>query len=126
MKKIYLLLIVSSLFAQSLYFNAFKDIQKAKRLLKNDPQKATALFIEAKGYLKEIVKNSVAQNKPSSQSILLLGELYLNGWGADKNPSKAAMLICAAKELGNSKAGRLISKNSLSCSKKINFKELAK
>jgi len=126
MKKLYLLLIFCSLFAKSLYFNAFIDIQKAKRLLNSNPKQADALFIEAKGYLKQIVQSSINQNKPSSQAILLLGELYLNGWGVDKNLQKAKSLLCSAKILGNIKANRLIKKNAISCPKKINIKELAK
>jgi len=126
MKKIYLLLIFSSLFAQSLYFSAFKDIHKAKSLLKSNPQKANELFIEARGYLTQIIQSSIEKNKPSSQSLLLLGELYLNGWGGDKNIQKSTKLLCSAKMLGNSKADRMIKKNNLSCPQKINIKELAK
>jgi len=132
MKKIYSLLIFSSLFAQtnifanSLYFNAFTDIQKAKRLLTNNPQKANSLFIEARGYLKQIIKNSINQNKPSSQSMYLLGELYLNGWGGEKNPQKATLLLCSANSLGNMKAQKLIKTKNLSCPTQINIKELAK
>jgi len=126
MKKLYLLTIFSSLFAQSLYFSAFTDIQKAKRLLNTNPQKANALFIEAKGYLKQIVQSSINQNKPSSQAMLLLGELYLKGWGVDQNTQQATILLCSAKILGNAKANRLIKKNAISCPKKINIKELAK
>jgi len=126
MKKLYLLTIFSSLFAQSLYFNAFTDIQKAKRLLNSNPKQADGLFIEAKGYLKQIVQSSISQNEPSSQAILLLGELYLHGWGVNQDPQQAKMLLCSAKMLGNAKANRLIKKNSLSCPQKINIKELAK
>jgi len=126
MKKIYALLIFSSLFAQSLYFNAFTDIQKAKRLLTTNPQKANSLFIEAKGYLKQIIRSSINQNKPSSQSMYLLGELYLNGWGGAKKPQKATLFLCSAYSLGNMKAKRLIKKNNLSCPAQINIKELAK
>jgi len=126
MKKIYLLLIFSSLFAQSLYFNAFTDIQKAKRFLRTNPQKANNLFIEAKGYLKQIIRNSINQNEPSSQSMYLLGELYLNGSGGEKKPQKATLLLCAANSLGNTKAKQLIKTKNLSCPTQINLKELAK
>jgi len=126
MKKISLLLIFSFLFAQNLYFSAFIDIEKAKRLLQSNPQKANELFIEARGYLKQIIQNSIEKNKPSSQSLLLLGELYLNGWGGDKNIKQSIKLLCSSKILGNSKADKIIKKNNLSCPKKINLKELAK
>jgi len=126
MKNIFLILMASSLFAQSLYFNAFRDINKAKRLLHTNPSKANALFIEAKGYLKETLKTSIEKNQPSSQVLLLLGKLYLNGWGVKNDSKKAALFLCSAKKLGNIPAKKLISKNNLSCPTKINIKELAK
>jgi len=112
------------LFAQNLYFSAFQDIQKAKRLLNQAPQKAQTLFIEASSYLKQIINSSIDSNKPSAQAFSLLGELYLNGWGVEYNIQKAKLLLCAAKSLGNFKAKMLIKKNNLVCPKKINLKEL--
>jgi TPR repeat protein len=124
MKKIILLLFFSfSLFAQNLYFSAYKDIQKAKRLLNSDPQKSERLFIEAFSYLKQLVNTSIDNEKPSANALSLLGEMYLNGWGVDKNEKKAVLLLCGAQQLGNFKAKKLLKKINVKC-KKINFKEL--
>jgi hypothetical protein len=114
----------SILFAQNLYMSAFQDVLKAKRILKSDPEKAKTYFIEASSYLKQVVNSSIDANKPSLQAMALLGELYINGWGIDKNEKKATLLLCAAKNLGNFKAASLIKKHNLNCPKKINLKEL--
>ena len=110
--------------AQNLYFAAFKNINKAKRLLKTDPQQADRLFIEAYSYLKQYVNKTLKNNKPSANSFKLLGEMFLNGWGVDKDINKAVKLLCAAKKLGNIKANNIIKKNNITCPKKINYKEL--
>jgi TPR repeat protein len=126
MKRVFLIfsvLLTVSIYAQNLYFEAFKDIKKAKRVVNSDPQKAQRLFIEAYGYLKQIVNNSIDKGKPSANAFNLLGELYLKGWGVEKNEKKAKRLLCAAKQLGNSKAAKTLDKLGIKC-KKINFKEL--
>jgi TPR repeat protein len=123
MKKI-LIFIGTLVFAQNLYFSAFKDIQKAKKILNTNPEKAKTLFIEASSYLKQIVNSSIDANKPSTQAMSLLGELYLNGWSVEQNYKKATLLLCQAKNLGNFKAATLIKKNNLTCPQKINLKEL--
>jgi TPR repeat protein len=110
--------------AQNLYFIAFKNINKAKKLIKTEPQKADRLFIEAYGYLKQYINKTLKNNKPSANSFRLLGEMYLNGWGVEKDMSKATKLLCAAKKLGNMKANNIIKKNNISCTKTINYKEL--
>jgi TPR repeat protein len=110
--------------AQNLYFAAFKNINKAKRLLKTDPQQADRLFIEAYSYLKQYVNKTLKNNKPSANSFKLLGEMFLNGWGVDKDINKAVKLLCAAKKLGNIKANNIIKKNNITCPEKINYKEL--
>jgi len=126
MKKLLFFLSVAlgtSLFAQNLYFDAYKDILKAKRLLNTDKTKADRLFVEAYGYLKQVVNSSIDENKPSSNAFKLLGEMYLNGWGVDKDMQKAKQLLCAAKNLGNTQAKRLIEKSNIQCGE-INYKEL--
>ncbi len=124
MKKIIFILFLSlGIYAQNLYFAAFKDIRVAKKIINTNPQKAQKLFIEASGYLKQIINNSIANNKPSANALNLLGMLYLNGWGVDKNEQKAFKLLCAASQLGNSKAKKILAKFNVKC-KKINFKEL--
>jgi TPR repeat protein len=121
MKKL-ILFIGTILLAQNLYFLAFIDIKKAKKLLNSNPSKAQALFIEASSYLKQIINSSI--NQPSPQAMNLLGELYLNGWGVSKNRKKAVLLLCAAKNLGNFKASQTIKEYNINCPTKINFKEL--
>jgi TPR repeat protein len=126
MKKLLFILTIflSVNYAQNLYFSAFKNINKAKRLLKTDPQQADRLFIEAYSYLKQYVNKTLKNNKPSANSFKLLGEMFLNGWGVDKDINKAVKLLCAAKKLGNIKANNIIKKNNITCPKKINYKEL--
>jgi len=124
MKKIIFILSLSiGLFAQNLYFSAFKDIRNAKKLINTNPDKAEKLFIEASSYLKQIINTSIANNKPSANALNLLGLLYLNGWGVDKDENKAFKLLCAASQLGNIKAKKTLTKFNIKC-KKINFKEL--
>jgi TPR repeat protein len=110
--------------SQNLYFEAFKDINKAKRVVNSDPQKAQKLFIEAYSYLKQIVNSSIENNKPSVNSFKLLGEMYLYGWGVEKNKEKAIKLLCVAKQMGNNKAKKIIKKENIKCPEKINYKEL--
>ena len=124
MKKLIFLFTLSGfIFAQNLYFAAFKDIRQAKKIINTEPEKAQKLFIEASGYLKQIINNSIANNKPSANALNLLGNLYLNGWGVDKDEQKAYKLLCAAAKLGNSKAKKSLAKLNVQC-KKNNFKEL--
>jgi len=125
MKKILFILFLSivGIYAQNLYFAAFKDIRLAKKIINTNPQKAEKLFIEASGYLKQIINNSISNDKPSANAFNLMGQLYLNGWGVDKNEEKAFKLLCAASQLGNLKAKKILSKLNIKC-KKINFKEL--
>ena len=124
MKKPLLIALFSLLTAQNLYFEAFKNVNKAKKIIKTQPQKADKLFIQAYGYLKQYINNTIEQNKPSANSFKLLGEMYLNGWGVEKDIQKAQKLLCAAKKLGNIPAKNLIIKSNISCPKQINFKEL--
>jgi len=124
MKKLFLIMFLSmGIYAQNLYFAAYKDIRTAKKIINTDPQKAQKLFIEASGYLKQIINNSISNEKPSANAFNLMGQLYLNGWGVEKDEKKAFKLLCAAAELGNSKAKKTVAKLNLTC-KKINFKEL--
>ena len=124
-KLVFILTIFLSInYAQNLYFAAFKNINKAKKFLKTNPQQADRLFIEAYSYLKQYINKTLKNNKPSANSFKLLGEMFLNGWGVDKDINKAVKLLCAAKKLGNIKANNIIKKNNITCPKKINYKEL--
>ncbi|ACM93674.1 hypothetical protein NAMH_1273 [Nautilia profundicola AmH] len=124
MKKLFFIFfIITAVFAQNLYFDAYKNIQKAKRIIKTDPQKADRYFIEAYSYLKQLVNTSIDNNKPSANAFNLLGNMYLKGWGVEKNERKAIELLCGAAQLGNKKAKRTLAKLNVKCDK-INFKEL--
>ncbi len=126
MKKYFLLLCIFfsfNLLAQNLYFDAYKNIRKAKKLVISNPQKANRLFIEAYSYLKQLVNKSIDNEKPSANGLNLLGTMYLKGWGIEKNEQKAIKLLCAAKKLGNIKAKKTLEKLRITC-KQTNFKEL--
>ena len=124
-KLVFILTIFLSInYAQNLYFAAFKNINKAKKFLKTNPQQADRLFIEAYSYLKQYINKTLKDNKPSANSFNLLGEMFLNGWGVEKDINKATKLLCAAKKLGNIKANKIIKKNNITCPEKIDFKEL--
>jgi len=125
MKKVFLIaaFLSVSLFSQNLYFDAHKNVNMAKKLLKTDPQKAQRLFIEAYGYLKKYVSKTLQSNRPSGNALNLLGEMYINGWGIEKDEKKGINLICAAAQLGNRRAKLKLKKLGTDCPK-INFKEL--
>jgi len=125
MKKIiFLCVLIGSIFAQNLYFNAFKNIKKAKTIINQNPKKAQKLFIEAYTYLKTIVNKSIKEEKPNTNAINLLGELYLNGWGVDKDEELAIKLFCIATKYGNQKAKKTLKKLNKTCPTKINLKEI--
>lgn len=124
MKKIvFLLFLVISLFGQNLYFEAFKNIREGKRILNQNPQKAEKLFIIAANDLKQLINTSINNNKPSANAIALMGQLYLYGWGVDKNEKKAEIFLCVASKLGNFRAKQLIKKYGFIC-QKIYLKEI--
>ena len=125
MKKIILLsILIGYIFAQNLYFNAFKNIKKAKTLIDKNPKEAQRLFIEAYSYLKTIVNKSIEEKKPNTNAINLLGKLYLNGWGIDKNEILAIKLLCVAAKYGNQKAQKTLKKLNKTCPTQINLKEI--
>ena len=124
MKKMVLFLIlIFSLHAQNLYFQAFQDINKAKRIQKENPEKANQLYIEAYTYLKQLNNKYIKSNKPSANVMYLLGNLYLNGLGIEMDKTKGAKLLCKSAELGNLRAKKEITKLQIKC-EKINLKEL--
>ena len=126
MKKMALFLIlIFSLHAQNLYFQAFQDINKAKRIQKENPEKANQLYIEAYTYLKQLNNKYIENNKPSANVMYLLGKLYLNGLGIEKDTIKGAKFLCTSAELGNLRAKKDITKLQIKC-EKINVKELKK
>ena len=124
MKKIlYLFVFVAVLFGQNLYFEAFKNVMKGKKIVNKNPQKAEKFFIIAANDLKKIINSSINDHKPSANAIELMGELYLKGWGVEKNKRKAEKFLCVASKLGNFKAKILIKKNEFICHQ-TNIKEI--
>jgi TPR repeat protein len=124
MKKLLAIILLSFSFAQAdLYFSAFQKVIKGKRLLHKDPKRANIEFIEAAGYLKQLINNSIEVNKPNANALKLLGEMYLKGWGIEQNYQEAEKLLCAAANYGNLQAQKLIKRNNFICTK-ISLKEL--
>ena len=101
MKKLLILLFISSLFALNLeYTKAFFMYQKAYKTLNTNPKKSQENF--KKSF--EILKNLEKQNIPSSQVYYLLGVMYSNGWGVKKDYIKARDELLKAIKLGNVEA----------------------
>ncbi|GAB6046123.1 hypothetical protein JCM11957_17220 [Caminibacter profundus] len=97
MKKIFILLI-SVIFAFSLDFTftkAYRAFNKGIKLEKTDPEKAQKYFQKAYILLTEI------KDKPSSQTYYMLGRMYCNGWGIEKDYKKAEEFFKKALALGN-------------------------
>ena len=125
MKKVILLsILIKSIFAINLYFNAFKNIKEAKKLIDKNPKKAQELFNKAYIDLKTIVNRSIEKKNPNINAINLLGKLYLNGWGIEKNETLAIKLLCVAAKYGNQKAKKTLKKLNKTCPTKINLKEI--
>ena len=118
-----IILITFSFLHADLYFDAFQKVMKGKRLLHQDPKRANIEFIEAAGYLKQLINKSIDNNTPNANALKLLGEMYLKGWGIEQNTQKAAKLLCAAANYGNLQAQRIVKRHNFTCTK-ISLKEL--
>jgi TPR repeat protein len=91
-----LLLTTMMVFALDLTFTkAYRAFNKGVKLEKTDPQKAQQYFQKAYILLSEL------HNKPSSQVYYMLGRMYCNGWGVEKNYQKAEAYFKKALQLGN-------------------------
>jgi len=106
MKKIAIVLLFAvSSFAFDLTFTkAFNNYNKGIRYEKTDPQKANQYFQKA-FFLIQMLKH-----KDTSQVHYMLGNIYLNGWGVEKNYQKAKKNFLRAIELGNSRANCSLAK----------------
>ena len=100
MKKIITALIISScLFAFDFTFTrAFNDFNQGLNLINKNPSLADKKFKEAYKLLKKIT------NKNSSQVYYMLGRIYSNGWGVNKNYLLAQKYLLKAIKLGNKMA----------------------
>jgi len=91
-----LLLTTIMVFALDLTFTkAYRAFNKGIKLEKTNPQKAQQYFQKAYILLSEL------HNKPSSQVYYMLGRMYCNGWGVEKNYQKAETYFKKALQLGN-------------------------
>ena len=100
MKKILLILIMAiSAFSFDLTFTkAFNNFNKGIRFEKTDPQKANQYFQKAFFLIKQLKK------RDTSQVNYMLGKMYCNGWGVNKDYKKAKEYFLRAIQLGNKRA----------------------
>ncbi len=96
MKKIIIFFIFVSLFSFDLsYMKAFRYFNKGLSLINSDTQNAQNYFTKSFNLLKNI------KNKNNSGMHYMLGRMYLNGWGVNKNYQKALKEFLTAEKLGN-------------------------
>ena len=100
MKKIILIFIISCfVFAFDFTFTkAFNNFNQGLNLINKNPSLANKKFKEAYKLLKKIT------NKNSSQVYYMLGRIYSNGWGVNKNYLLAQKYLLKAIKLGNKMA----------------------
>ena len=100
MKKLIIILILSiSVFAFDLTFTkAFNNFNRGINLEKTNPQKANQYFQKAFFLIKQI------KNKNSSQINYMLGKMYCNGWGVNRDYKLAEKYFLKAIKLGNARA----------------------
>lgn len=114
MKKIVTILIISSfLFAFDFTFTrAFNDFNQGLNLINKNPSLADKKFKEAYNLLKKI-------KHKSSQIYYMLGRMYSNGWGVNKNYSLAKKYLLKAIKLGNKRANCCLARLYLKMNKPI-------
>jgi len=96
MKKSLIFILFINLFALNLsYMKGFQYYKKGILLVNSDKQNAQIYFTKAFNILSNI------QNKNNSSIHHILGKMYLNGWGVEKNYKKALKELLFAKKLGN-------------------------
>ena len=100
MKKLLLIFMLSlSIFAFDLTFTkAFKNFNKGMQLEKTNPKKASEYFQKAYFLIQQL------KNKDTSQVHYMLGKMYCNGWGVNKDYKKAEEHFLRAIQLGNARA----------------------
>ena len=97
MKKILALLFsLSIIFAFDLTFTkAFNNFNKGLRTYNTNPQKAQEYFTKAYTLIQQL------KNKNTSQVYYMLGRMYCNGLGVQKDLKKAEEYFLKALKLGN-------------------------
>jgi len=100
MKKIIAILFtIIFLFSFNLTFTkAFNYFNKGIRLEKTNPKKAQEFFVKAYALIQAL------SNKNTSQVQYMLGRMFCNGWGVEKNYKKAEEHFLKAIKLGNKRA----------------------
>ena len=91
---IFMMFSVASLNASD-YFEGFKFYTKGHKLLNTNSDKAFKYFLEAQSHL------LVAYKSNSANAAFMLGTMYCNGWGVDKNYDKAKKYCTDAKNWGS-------------------------
>ncbi len=98
-KVIFIFISFVFVFALDLTFTkAYRAFNKGVKLHKTNPQKAQQYFQKAYILLTEL------HEKPSSQVYFMLGRMYSNGWGVERNYKKAEEYLKKAIKLGNERA----------------------
>ena len=100
MKKIAILIIsLGFLFAFDMTFTkAFNNFNKGLRTYNSNPQKAQEYFKKAYILIQQL------KNKNSSQVYYMLGRMYCNGFGVEKDLKKAEEYFLKSLQLGNKRA----------------------
>ena len=124
MKKLTISIALGTLLFASPFREAFISIKKADRIVISNPQKANMLYIKAYDILSNIMHKDLKNKKPSPNVLYLLGKLYLEGKGVSKNYKKARNYLCYASQIGNARAGSLLTKHNITCPTNITIKEL--
>ena len=103
MKKIFILITllffnITYLNANSDYTKGFMFYQKGHRLLDRNTNKANKAFAKARAFLSSAYKTN------SANAAYMLGQIYLNGWGIDKDYSKAEKYFKTAINWGDKRS----------------------
>jgi len=119
MKKllIVVLSITTFLFAIDFTFTkAWHNFTKGMKIVNQNPQEAQIYFKKSYNLIQKI------KDRPSSQVYYMLGRMYCNGWGVEKDLSKAEIYFKKALSLGNKRVNCCLARLYI----KMGKKELAK
>jgi len=100
MKQIIIIFAISSLILgfDLTFTKAYNEFRKGTSLVRNAPKLAQKHFKKAYLLLNKI------NNKNSAQIHYMLGRMYCNGWGVEKNYEKAKQHMLEAINLGNERS----------------------
>jgi len=118
MKKLLtILLVVNFLFSIDFTFTkAWNNFTKGMKIVKQNPQEAQIYFKKSYNLIQKI------KNRPSSQVYYMLGRMYCNGWGVEKDLNKAEIYFKKALSLGNQRVNCCLARLYI----KMGKRELAK